>query len=728
MSMHRRLVAAIVVALALFQTVALAEPAGVPQIQRAFTTQRSRSQMSPGDVRLVVGVRPRSQQLALGREPSFEARATKWGAGLRMSAVGGNAYRVIAPAGADPGILQQRIAADPNVAYVEPDYRYTLKLRPNDSLYPRLYALPRIGAETAWDRTTGRSDVTVAVIDTGVFAAHPDLGSNVVAGTNFVAHNGDASDDEGHGTHTAGIIAAVGNNGRGVAGLCWQCHILPIKALDSDGGGFASDLAAGIRYAVDRGAKIINLSLGGDRDSRVLRDAVTYAANHGVLIIAAAGNEAQEGNPVEYPAAYPEVIAVGATDQNDKHAPFSNYNSYVSISAPGVNIGSTLWEKGKAESYGSASGTSEAAPMVSGVAALIWSVNPSLPATEVRRILLETADDLGQPGRDPYFGAGRVNVARAVAAAIPPAVPTPQPSSTVEPSPSPSPSGESITFPETGHSLRGEFRRFWEANGGLPVFGYPIGEEQVEQTPEGSFVVQYFERNRFELHPEKQPPYNVLLGRLGDTILKRKGIDWWFEPKGQPKDGCQFFADTGHTVCEPFLSYWRNHGLKDPALDGYGRALALFGLPITEPRIETNSSGDTVMTQWFERARFEDHGAKGVLLGLLGNELRASPPSPCPDIPPAKDGVIRPSPCLPMGTEMSIDVSGFKPGEQISFWLTAPDGAIFGGQRTLTANAEGTLKDQRYPTTALAPGRWYWVFQGLQSSHQSIIFFHIYQP
>ncbi len=376
--------------------------------------------------------------------------------------------------------------------------------------------------------------------------------------------------------------------------------------------------------------------------------------------------------------------------------------------------------------------------MVSGVAGLIWSVNPSLPASEVRRILLETADDLGQPGVDPYFGVGRVNAGRAVAAVAPPAQPTPppaqptppptQPTPPPAPSPSPAPSGDVITFPQTGRTLRGEFRRFWEANGGLAVFGYPVTEETVEQTPEGSFTVQYFERNRFELHPEKQAPYNILLGRLSDTLLKRKGIDWWFEPRGEAKDGCEYFAETRHTVCGPFLDYWRSHGVKDPQINASGRSLALFGMPITEPRMETNASGDRVMTQWFERARFEDHGAKGVLLGLLGNELRTAPASPCPTLPASKDGVIRPSPCLKLGTQLSIDVSGFKPGEEVSLWLTAPNNTIVPGTQTLKAGDDGTLKNQTYDTGKLVPGRWFLVFHGNESGHESIIHFYVYQP
>ncbi|MDQ5851073.1 MAG: S8 family peptidase [Chloroflexota bacterium] len=533
--------------------------------------------------------------------------------------------------------MASRLRADPDVRYVEPNYIYRASVRPNDQFYDRLYALPRIGAEQAWERTTGNPQILIAVVDTGVYAGHPDLGQNIVQGTDLVNRDNDASDDEGHGTHTAGVIAAIGNNERGVAGMCWQCRVLAVKALDAQGEGTAVQVAAGIRYAADKGAKVINLSLGGEFDSQLLHDAIIYATRAGALVVVAAGNEAEEGNPVEYPAAYSEVISVAATDENDAHAFFSNYGSYVDIAAPGVRIGSTLWDPDEAEIYGEATGTSEAAPFVAGLAGLIWSANPSLTNADVRRLLLENADDLGPSGRDDYFGAGRINAYRAVMAAAPQPAPQPQPPAPQPPAPQPpapqppAPQpGDVITFPETGHTLRGEFRRFWEANGGLPVFGFPITEELSEQTAEGTFLVQYFERNRFEFHPEKPAPYNVLLGRLGDTLLRRGGVDWWGLPKGQQQAGCQFFAETGHSLCEPFLSYWRSHGLRDGRLDDFGRSLALFGLPLSEPRMETNASGHTVLTQWFERARFEDHGSApggpGVLLGLLGNELGTPPP------------------------------------------------------------------------------------------------------
>jgi glucose/arabinose dehydrogenase len=182
-------------------------------------------------------------------------------------------------------------------------------------------------------------------------------------------------------------------------------------------------------------------------------------------------------------------------------------------------------------------------------------------------------------------------------------------------------------FPETGQCVRGRFLEYWQQNGGLPVFGFPLGPERQE----GGYTVQWFERERFELHPENARPYDVLLGRLGDEALRRAGRDWQSEARGQPRPGCQFFEQTGHAVCEPFLSYWRANGLQ---LDGragatFEESLALFGLPLTEPAVETNSSGATVLTQWFERARFEylpeNPPAYRVLLGRLGAELVAQP-------------------------------------------------------------------------------------------------------
>ncbi|WP_322489624.1 CAP domain-containing protein [Chloroflexus sp.] len=189
-----------------------------------------------------------------------------------------------------------------------------------------------------------------------------------------------------------------------------------------------------------------------------------------------------------------------------------------------------------------------------------------------------------------------------------------------------------ICFAEVPDCIEGRFAEYWQQHGGLPVFGFPI-TPVFEQEVEGRVrKVQIFERNRFELHPELARPYDVLLGRLGDDLLQRRGMPWQNEPKAPVTQqfGCRYFAETQHLVCDAFLRYWQTHGLEFDGRPGLSEAesLALFGLPLTEPRMETNSSGDTVLTQWFERARFELHTQLGpdvVLLGLLGREAFAPP-------------------------------------------------------------------------------------------------------
>ncbi len=185
-------------------------------------------------------------------------------------------------------------------------------------------------------------------------------------------------------------------------------------------------------------------------------------------------------------------------------------------------------------------------------------------------------------------------------------------------------------FQETGQCISGQFQSYWQANGGLPVFGFPItaSASEINRDTGQSYSTQWFERNRFEIHPENAAPYNVLLGRLGDDRLRQEDRDWRTFPKADPSSP-HYYALTGHAIAPQFWSYWRGHGLElgDPAISER-ESLALFGLPLSEPAMETNSSGDTVLTQWFERARFEYHPDKPapyiVLLGLLGDEIRAA--------------------------------------------------------------------------------------------------------
>ena len=195
-----------------------------------------------------------------------------------------------------------------------------------------------------------------------------------------------------------------------------------------------------------------------------------------------------------------------------------------------------------------------------------------------------------------------------------------------------------FNVPGITNCIEGRFREYWEQNGGLDVFGYPISAPMQMSTAEGTFLTQYFERNTFELHPEKPRPYDVLLGRLGDALLRAEGTVWQNLPKAAPT-APHFFPETGHAVShEPFWQYWSSHGLQDRALNPYQRSLALFGLPLTEAYTGKNPNGDTVLMQWFERGRIEWHPNNPpqfqVLLGLLGNELRnASAPSTPPTTP-----------------------------------------------------------------------------------------------
>jgi thermitase len=303
------------------------------------------------------------------------------------------------------------ISACPEVRYAEPNYVASIAdTIPSDPNWNLQYGLVNIRAPQGWDYSTGSAAVTIAILDSGVDLGHADLASKIVPGYDFV--NGDAipQDDNGHGTHVAGIAAATGNNNIGVTGVSWGARIMPVKVLNAAGGGLFANVAAGIIWAADNGAQVINLSLGGSSPSTVLQDAVNYAYGKGVVLVAAAGNTGS--NFVLYPAHYPNVIAVGAVDSANNYAGFSNFGPELDLVAPGTSIYSTV-----IGGYGYKSGTSMSAPYVSGLAAILCGINSS-PAS-VTFEMESTALDLGAAGFDDSYGFGLIQLDSALKLALP---------------------------------------------------------------------------------------------------------------------------------------------------------------------------------------------------------------------------------------------------------------------------------------------------------------------
>jgi subtilisin family serine protease len=361
----------------------------------------------------------------------------------RLAALGIDVYQADA---ADAERALATLRRDPAVEVAERNRPLRLLSTPNDPRLGDQWNMRQIQAPEAWDVGTGGGDVTVAVLDSGIDPSHPDLTGRVVPGRNVRERNADTRDDIGHGTHVAGVIGALGNNGVGVAGLSWGVRLMPIKITDRFGDASILGAAEGIRWATDNGARIINLSFGGLDDSQTVRLAVRDARSRGVILVAAAGNCGEvssyqsEGcdslNPPIFPAALDEVIAVGALDATGQLAPYSETGDYIRLTAPGGAGGSqrsnprdyilSTWPPGLASpidqtGFNYEVGTSMAAPHVAGTAALVWSTNPTLSRDEVEAILFDTADDLGAPGRDDRYGYGRLNALRATqrAASLP---------------------------------------------------------------------------------------------------------------------------------------------------------------------------------------------------------------------------------------------------------------------------------------------------------------------
>ncbi|MFH0836134.1 MAG: S8 family serine peptidase, partial [Candidatus Micrarchaeota archaeon] len=370
----------------------------------------------------------------------------------------GNVVVLKMSANEDPVEVAKELSLYPEIEYAEPVYLMRLALTPNDPYYASsgawgqsyldLYGVHKVQAAAAWDVNQGEN-VVVAVIDTGVDITHEDLAGSVWINSDEIPNNGvdddvngyiddvngwdfgdkdkTLTDTIGHGTHCAGTIAGIINNAKGVAGVAPKVKIMPVKGFaDNSKGGSPADLAQAIVYAVDNGAQVLSNSWGGAKDS-LTEAAVKYALDHGVVVVASAGNSNTEvGN--FGPASYPGVIAVAASDWNDQRASFSNWGLRIDVAAPGVNIlslraigtdmygdGTHIIPQGDPNGkYYYASGTSMSGPHAAGVAALVKSLRPNYTPNQVRLVLQQSADDIGATGFDVYTGYGRINALNAL--------------------------------------------------------------------------------------------------------------------------------------------------------------------------------------------------------------------------------------------------------------------------------------------------------------------------
>ena len=308
--------------------------------------------------------------------------------------------------------IKEDLADDPAVESVGYNYLVNLAYTPNDPKFNKQWGLRKTGFNEAWNRSRG-SGVDIALVDTGISMGHEDLKGRVALAHDFVNNDNTVKDLGGHGTHVAGIAAAKTDNRKGVAGGCPDCDLLIAKVFDGPRTGTVVNVAEGVIWAADNGAEVINLSLTHPNPSDIEREAIQYATSpdptspeKGAVAVAAAGN----GNvdTETYPAAYNlYVIAVAATNQDDKQASFSNYGPWVDVAAPGVSIVSTI-----PGGYASWNGTSMAAPHVSALAALLAA--QGLSRDEIKRRIYNTAVDLGAEGKDPKYGAGRISASSAI--------------------------------------------------------------------------------------------------------------------------------------------------------------------------------------------------------------------------------------------------------------------------------------------------------------------------
>ncbi|MBM3266649.1 MAG: S8 family serine peptidase [Candidatus Sericytochromatia bacterium] len=378
----------------------------------------------PGEI--IVGARPQDGRLALGGIALL-------GGELQATFTLTNTHYVVkVPRGTTTDQALAKARSLPGVAYAVPNRVFKVSLPApdqtasdalealealNDPFFGQQWAFKRTGTPANWERIDATRTL-VAVADTGVDDRHPDFGGRVRRGKNFANGTDDTMDRYGHGTHVAGITAATGNNGIGMAGVVWNAPILAIKVLGDNGSGTTQGVAEGMKYAADQGAKVLNMSLGSDTSEidPVMHDALQYCLNRGTIVICAAGNSS---GAIGSPANDPLAVAVTSTSNypiiGEKISYFSSRGPNSWVAAPGDGIMSTLPSGGSnmGTNYGKASGTSMACPFVAGTATAMRALHPDWSADQVRAKLKDSVDDLGAKGRDNNYGWGRVNLARA---------------------------------------------------------------------------------------------------------------------------------------------------------------------------------------------------------------------------------------------------------------------------------------------------------------------------
>jgi thermitase len=425
-----------------------------------------------------------SEQILVSFEPGttrpVAARIHRQLGGQTKATIPGIGVQVVTVSQGRAMAMAKAYSSNPKVAYAEPDFVASAVDSPDDQWFEKQWGLAKVEAPQAWDVTTGSPSINIAILDTGVDLDHPDLADKILSNMNF-SSSPTIDDVHGHGTHVAGIAAAMTDNSVGVAGLGYSSTIMNVKVLGDTGSGAYSSIASGIIWAVDNGAEVINMSFGGASPSSTLEDAINYAWSEGVVVVAAAGNY---GNTAPlYPAYYTNCIAVAATDSLDRLASWSNYGDWVDVAAPGVGIYATL----KDNSYGYKSGTSMASPHVAGLAGLVFTTlsdtnNDGTLNDEVRSRIEATCDDVGMTG----IGAGRINAYKAVSG-----------DSTTPPSPPPG----SITGTAT------------DAEDGSPIVGATVTDGTRTTTTDisGEYTITDVPADNYEVTASKSGYYSSSL-------------------------------------------------------------------------------------------------------------------------------------------------------------------------------------------------------------------------